>query len=817
MNDRFTILACLLLASLGIAGSAAMFPVINEQRRVLQLNPGDLEVGDQVPPDVALTAAAMGSFKGMAVNYMWYRIEMLKREGKFFEANSLANWITTLQPRFPQVWSFHAWNMAYNISVETHTPEERYDWVMKGVNLLRQKGLPMNPNAIRLYRELGWIYFHKLGQYADDMHWYYKRREARHWQTLLGQPPEGLTAQQAADRFKSVAEASERYFQFRRMPAEARLRLIDLAIELDTQGRSDASQRLRDIAVMPLSRSAEALASLLNELEDRDPALAARIRALPDMRSAFRGLADELAREDRPEAAAALREIARDLPADPMLQPAYVISELTRRSLLAGDHADLPQRVRKLYGSGPFSLPPLDRTRLQIDRQLDDSLSLLYADFPEARPVVQRLRELGYDLDEDTLLALGELVMLFQYRSVPTVMAHVEETRDDKTLELARMLTRSDYFDGFSAVMAYLRAKVLNENYFMDPAVMHDLMTGQALRGPDNPDTLTDESAPTPMPIDWRHPAAHALYWSHMGVVKAGELNDDGRIDYINTYRQIIHGIQSLSRYGRVNYDPITDRVDLLPDPRFFDAYEKAALNAKFFTESSDINYTHGTIDSYESGHENLLARAVTVTYLYGDRTKAQAFYDRVRELYGDEPHNWRSGRYSFPLSDFVYFELAQDGDMQPVSTAYIDAMLTQAIMSGLRLGRPDVFDSFVGLAQRAHEKYQTASNKLDDANAVQDRQRIGAFPVVFRESYAGVMRNRNLSILERQRIYANTPPFIRAEVYPRFYRSIADEASAATPPFNPDVLFPPPPGFNAEPLELTPEAPDAADTLRRN
>ncbi|MEM6757607.1 MAG: hypothetical protein AAF586_10605 [Planctomycetota bacterium] len=814
MKDRFTILVCLVVALVGVAGSAAMFPAINQQRRELQLS-ADLERGDNVPPDVALTAAALGSFKGMAVNYMWYRIEMLKREGKFFEANSLANWITTLQPRFPQVWSFHAWNMAYNISVETHTPEERYAWVMKGVDLLRQKGIPLNPNAVRLYRELGWIYFHKLGQYADDMHWYYKRREARHWQELLGTPSEGMTAVQAADRFAPIAEASERYFQFRRMPAEARRRLIDLAIALEAEGQRDQAQRLRDISILPLSRSAEALRSYLNELEARDPQLADRVATLPDTRALFRALAAELASEDRPDAAAAVREIAGELPETQAQQMFFALRGMAGRDLLSGDNDDLEWRIRRLFGSGPFSMPPLERTELQIDRQLADALSMLYADAPEARPVVERLRELGFGLDEETLATIGKLVMLYQYRPVPTVLQFVEQTEDEATLEVARMLTTSEYFNGFAAVMAFLRAKVLLENYYMDPAVMHDLMTGQALRGPDNPDTITDESVPTPMPLDWRHPATHALYWSHMGVVKAGELNNDGRIDYINTYRQIIHGIQSLSRFGRVSYDPITERVDLLPDPRFFDAYEKAALNAKHFTEQAEIDHTQGTIDSYESGHENLLAKAVVVTYLYGNRDNAQDFYDRVRVLYGDKPHNFRTGRYTFPLDDFVQFELMADGGMQAVSRAYIDGMITQAIMLGLRLGRPDVFANFIRVAQRAHEQFQAARNKRDDPNAVQDRMRFLEFPEMFREGYAGIMRNPNIAVLERQRIYANTPTPIREEVYPRFHRTINDEG--AEQGFNAAAMFPPPPNFDETQIELTPEESEAGDTLQRN
>ncbi|MEO0586230.1 MAG: hypothetical protein AAF078_01195, partial [Planctomycetota bacterium] len=410
---------------------------------------------------------------------------------------------------------------------------------------------------------------------------------------------------------------------------------------------------------------------------------------------------------------------------------------------------------------------------------------------------------------------VGELIMFFQYTSVQAVMTFVEENREPRVRELAEMLVRAEYFDGLAAVLAYLRAKVLLENYSMDPSIMLSLMSGQALRGPDNPDTLTDESIATPMPLDWRHPATHALYWSHVGVIKAGELNNDDRIDYLNTYRQIIHGIQSLSRFGRISYDPATDRLDLLPDPRFFDAYEKAALNAAFFTEQAEIDHAEGTIETYESGHENLLAKAVVTTYLYGSTDKAQEYYDRVRDLYGDKPHNFRSGRYTFPMQEFVYFELAADGDMQAVSRAFVDAMINQALLQGMRTGQADVFNKFYGLAQTAHERFQRGSNKIDDANSVQDRMRFLDFPETFREGYAGLMRNRNVPIGERQRIYNNTPIQLREIVYPRFHRSIVDEAEQLG--FRAEIMFPPPPDFDEGQLELAPDVAESDETVERN
>src|SRR5207253_542677 len=80
------------------------------------------------PPQVAV-GIAMGAFRGLFVNILWIRANQLKEDGRYHESMDLARAITQLQPRFPQVWVFHAWNMAYNISVATQTPDERWRWV----------------------------------------------------------------------------------------------------------------------------------------------------------------------------------------------------------------------------------------------------------------------------------------------------------------------------------------------------------------------------------------------------------------------------------------------------------------------------------------------------------------------------------------------------------------------------------------------------------------------------------------------------------------------------------------------------------------
>lgn len=143
---------------------------------------------DNDRPEVAV-GIAMGAFRGVFVNMLWIRANRLQEEGKYYEAIELAETITKLQPRFPRVWVFHAWNLAYNISVATQTPDERWQWVDAGVRLLREHGIPQNPNDMLIHKELAWIFLHKIQGVTDDANQYYKRKVAEEWTVVLGPPP----------------------------------------------------------------------------------------------------------------------------------------------------------------------------------------------------------------------------------------------------------------------------------------------------------------------------------------------------------------------------------------------------------------------------------------------------------------------------------------------------------------------------------------------------------------------------------------------------------------------------------------------------
>jgi hypothetical protein len=85
--------------------------------------------------------AALGGFRSIAAEVIWFRADRLQEEGRYVELAQLASLLTFMEPHTTEVWSYAAWNLAYNISVMMPTPEDRWRWVMAAIRLLRDEGL----------------------------------------------------------------------------------------------------------------------------------------------------------------------------------------------------------------------------------------------------------------------------------------------------------------------------------------------------------------------------------------------------------------------------------------------------------------------------------------------------------------------------------------------------------------------------------------------------------------------------------------------------------------------------------------------------
>ncbi len=205
MNDRLIQLGAMAILAGGVAAAGLLQPKMIAIADRDQLRYTDESV-EGAPPIVAI-GTAIGALRGLIVDYLWIKVTIQKEKGLLYEVMADSDLITKLQPRFPEVWAFHGHNLAYNISVMTNTPEERWAWVNNGISLVRERGIRYNPNDLELCKELAFWFSHKIDGLADDAHLYYKRQFAREWQLVLGVPPYDYEERKAW--IKAIADAPD--------------------------------------------------------------------------------------------------------------------------------------------------------------------------------------------------------------------------------------------------------------------------------------------------------------------------------------------------------------------------------------------------------------------------------------------------------------------------------------------------------------------------------------------------------------------------------------------------------------------------------
>lgn len=610
MSDRVVeAIAAVVLVSC-MAASGLVSRAIGRQRQDLGLVVS-MEGTRGMPPHVALATAAAGTFRGLAVDVLWARAEGLQDRGEFFEAQTLARWITALQPRFPRVWAFQAWNLAYNVSVCSREPSERWEWVNRGIDLLRREGIPLNPRDANLPNELGWIYFHKIGGRTDREHAYYKARLVREFRELLGDLTGGLTSDEAVVRFRRIVDAA------------------------------DGVGALRS----------------------------------------------------HPDAAAAL-------------------------GVMAAHGAEPNEAFLRMLGNAVL-----------------------------------------YDASLDTRLVAG--------RALPTgtnadlLAAILGDERVSRAV--------------FDVIVPSLQKQTLVERYGMSPEFMLRLME-------------------TYGPLDWGHAHAHGIYWSERGIALSREGSHRERFNELSVVRTRLANLQYLMRSGRLEFDPLSDRLDLLPDPRFIDAYERGMQEAVQMIQSQEglsaADFGRADVNDLLGGYESFLEQATVFAYLYGDEAQAAHCYGKLVTLAED------SGRGSQPLyteglESFVALRLAAVMDIDLANMRqFLDAMVQRAMLDGLAKGRLDTFNRFLRLAFTMYDRRYGVS--VQGSRHVAKEAELPPFPEVVAASYESAMRQESTPILMRARIWSWTPEALRKRTWPRIGDLLRAQASAAE--LNPERAFPAPP-----------------------
>jgi len=620
-----------------LVGAGFLLRSIGRQRTELQLVMA-VEGTQGMPPHVALATAALGTFRGLATDVLWIRADELQAKGQYFEAQTLAEWITSLQPHFVNVWGFQAINMAYNISVMAEEPFDRWGWVSRGIELLRSQGIPLNPNAPKLYEELGWILMDKVGGDRDREHWFLKQRLVSDMQEVLGDKNYGRTAAEVVEGFQRVADAP-------------------------------------------------------------------------------------------------------------------------------------------------------------------DSLAELVAAHPEVQPVLDLIEQLGAKPDEEFLRMLGLVVMVNASGDASIMTGRGLPAGTNRALVGGLQSVPELGKPCFELLIPYLQRRVLLDRYRMDAKKMLALMEKYG-------------------PMDWRHPSAQGIYWMEEGYAKSLESrNREGRNELL-VIRRRLNMIAELMRTGRINYDAVSDRIDLLPDPRFIPAYEAALAEAIQMIQSeagvTTQHWNRAEVDDLLKGWERFLNEATIMAYVYGDEPKANECFQKLVKLaqdqgMGDQPI------YRESLQTFVTLRLGEVMKLDLNNTRqFVDGMLNRALVDGLAQGRMDVFNRFLKMAYKVYDKKYSASDPTKIR--VQKQMDIGSFPELVDASFELMMKQGKSPVLMRARIWTWAPEELKERAWPKLKDSLIEQATAAG--LDPTRAFPMPKGYAEEkrgsgaekPAPTAPAAPPQGD-----
>ncbi|HID75458.1 MAG TPA: hypothetical protein EYP56_05610 [Planctomycetaceae bacterium] len=125
----------------------------------------EAQLGDIDPTGETIKLATFG-LRGVAANILWTKAFNYKKKKDWTKLSATLQQIIKLQPHFLVVWRFQAHNLSYNVSAEFDDYRQRFLWVIKGIEFLKQ-GVRYNEREPRLYSDIGWFTSQKIGR-ADE-------------------------------------------------------------------------------------------------------------------------------------------------------------------------------------------------------------------------------------------------------------------------------------------------------------------------------------------------------------------------------------------------------------------------------------------------------------------------------------------------------------------------------------------------------------------------------------------------------------------------------------------------------------------------
>jgi len=124
-------------------------------------------LGEIDPTGEAVKLATLG-MRGIAANILWEKANRYKMKKDWTNLSATLEQVVRLQPNFVSVWRFQGWNLAYNVSAEFDDFRERYRWVIRGIDFLKE-GTKYNTHNAHLPWYIGWVISQKIGRSDEKL------------------------------------------------------------------------------------------------------------------------------------------------------------------------------------------------------------------------------------------------------------------------------------------------------------------------------------------------------------------------------------------------------------------------------------------------------------------------------------------------------------------------------------------------------------------------------------------------------------------------------------------------------------------------
>ncbi|MCH2115038.1 MAG: hypothetical protein MK171_09040 [Pirellulales bacterium] len=154
-----------------------------------EYNLGHSNLGEIDPTSEAMRMATLGA-RGIAVSWLWTKANKYKKKEDWTNFRATLTQLAKLQPYFISFWRFQSWNLTYNVSVELDNVRDRFYYVKRGIEFLKE-GTAYNRDSPYLLSELGWFIGNKIGK-ADERLQYrkmFKKDDDFHDKFFDGDPP----------------------------------------------------------------------------------------------------------------------------------------------------------------------------------------------------------------------------------------------------------------------------------------------------------------------------------------------------------------------------------------------------------------------------------------------------------------------------------------------------------------------------------------------------------------------------------------------------------------------------------------------------